>query len=65
LAERDTLTKEYMSDYERFADVFNYFIYKGKEVIESEKLHELDPTVIALPMAMKAFLIPYKSTGMF
>jgi hypothetical protein len=38
-----------MSDYERFADVFNYFIYEGKEVIESEKLHELDPTVIALP----------------
>jgi hypothetical protein len=38
-----------MSDYERFADVFNYFIYEGKEVIESGKLHELDPTVIALP----------------
>jgi hypothetical protein len=49
LAEKDTLTKEYMSDYERFADVFNYFIYEGKEVIESGKLHELDPTVIALP----------------
>jgi hypothetical protein len=38
-----------MSDYERFADVFNYFLYQGKQVIESERLHELDPTVIALP----------------
>jgi hypothetical protein len=38
-----------MSDYERFADVFNYFLYEGKQVIESEKLHELDPTMIRLP----------------
>jgi hypothetical protein len=49
LAEKDAKTKEYMSNYERFADVFNYFIYEGKQVIESEKLHELDPTVISLP----------------
>jgi hypothetical protein len=49
MAEKDAKTKEYMSDNERFADVFNYYIYDGEQVIDAKKLHELDTTVISLP----------------
>jgi hypothetical protein len=45
----DQLTNEYMSDNERFADVFNYFIYDGRQVIDAEKLHEMDTTNLTLP----------------
>jgi hypothetical protein len=49
VAEIDAHTKEYMSDRERFADVFNYYIYHGRQVIDPDKLHEMDTTEIALP----------------
>ena len=29
----DQLTNEYMSDKARFADVFNYFVYDGRQVL--------------------------------
>ena len=45
----DAITNEYMSDNERFADVFNFFLYKGKQVIDPAKLREMDRTAIALP----------------
>ncbi len=49
MADKDAKTKEYMSDNERFADIFNYFIYDGEQVIDSANLYELDTTVISLP----------------
>ena len=45
----DTLTNEYMSDNERFADVFNFFLYDGEQVIDPTRLKELDRTAVALP----------------
>lgn len=45
----DTITKEYLSDTSIFADVFNYYIYNGEQVICGEQLEECDPTAIALP----------------
>lgn len=38
----DTITKKYMSDNKKFADVFNYFIYGGKQVITPDNLVEKD-----------------------
>ena len=53
---KDAVTKKYMSDSKRFADVFNYYVYGGKQVIKSENLTEMDPTEIAiLPMLKKVF----------
>ena len=37
----DQLTNEYMSDKARFADVFNYFVYDGRQVLIPEHLQEL------------------------
>ena len=42
----DVVTKEYMQNNAVFADAFNYFIYGGKQVIQPEKLHEMDPEEI-------------------
>jgi hypothetical protein len=42
-----------MEDRVRFADLFNYFIYDGVQVIEAEQLHEMDTTAIALPYGQK------------
>ena len=45
----DAVTKEYVSRCEIFADIFNQFLYDGKQVIVPEKLKERDTTEIALP----------------
>ncbi len=41
---KDNVTKEYMKDNRRFADVFNSFVYEGDQVIKPESLQEQDTT---------------------
>ena len=45
----DTEGKQYLSDNTIFADAFNYLLYDGEEVIDPDKLQELDTTSIAIP----------------
>ena len=45
----DRLTNEYMSDKARFADVFNYFVYDGRQVLIPEYLHELSTVEQVFP----------------
>lgn len=40
--EKDLLTKRFLSDNERFADLLNGIIFHGKSIIRSENLQELD-----------------------
>ena len=49
MADKDTITKEYMQDSATFADAFNFLLYGGRQVIRPEQLHPLDTTAIALP----------------
>ena len=49
MADKDTVTKDYMSDNATFADLFNFYIYDGHAVIVPEQLKPLDTTEIALP----------------
>lgn len=49
LGKIDTVTKEYMKDPVIFADVFNKFLYHGKQVINPDKLTEMDSTEIVVP----------------
>ena len=44
MGRKDTLTKEYMSQNDIFADVFNYLLYDGKPVIQPEHLVDKDST---------------------
>ena len=54
----DTITKDYVRNNDIFADIFNYYIYKGKQIIQPEQLREKDPTEIALPYGEDGAVIP-------
>lgn len=54
----DTITKDYISDTNVFADVFNYYIYGGEQVILPEQLEERDPAEIALPYGADGAVVP-------
>lgn len=41
---KDNVTKEYMKDNRRFADIFNAFVYEGAQVLKPESLQEQDTT---------------------
>lgn len=41
-----------------FADVFNYYIYGGEQIILPEQLEERDPTEIALPYGADGAVVP-------
>ena len=43
MGQKDTITKNYMSDNGRFADVFNYIIYNGEPVIRQDMLRDVSP----------------------
>jgi len=60
----DTITKDYISDTTVFADVSNYFIYDGEQVIRAEQLEERDPTEIALPYGADGAACQSRSSGM-
>ncbi|MBQ7706310.1 MAG: Rpn family recombination-promoting nuclease/putative transposase [Lachnospiraceae bacterium] len=45
----DARTHEYLSDNRRFADVINYYIYDGKQVVKPDDLHEMDASEIVFP----------------
>lgn len=45
----DIATKQYMSHRDVIADVFNFYIYDGRQVIKPEKLQKIDTADVALP----------------
>ncbi len=42
----DTATREYINDSQVFADVFNYYAFGGRKVIEPSSLEELDTSAL-------------------
>jgi len=44
----DTLTKDYMSDPQHFADACNFYLFGGRQIIQPETLTELDPAEISI-----------------
>ena len=55
MGKKNTITKDYMSVPEHFADCYNYFLFDGEQVIKAANLKPLDPTEIAI--------IPEDATG--
>ena len=43
---KDAKAKEFLSNNERFADLFNYYLFDGKQVIKPEDLEERDTTEV-------------------
>ena len=48
MGDKDNETKKFIEKNRIFADVFNYFIYDGEQVIKPDDLHQLDTTEIIL-----------------
>lgn len=48
------VTKRYMQDNARFADVCNFFLYGGQQIIKPEDLVERDVTELALPKGLNS-----------
>jgi len=58
MGKKDTVTKEYMRNPVIFADVFNQFIYQGRQVISSANLREIDTTETAVPYGTDYVAVP-------
>lgn len=54
----DTVTKDYVKNVDIFADVFNYYIYGGRQVVQPEQLIERDTVKVALPYGADGATIP-------
>ena len=54
----DTVTKDFISDANVFADAFNYYIYDGQQVILPEQLVEKDSVEIAVPYGADGAVVP-------
>ncbi len=58
MGKKDTVTKEYLRQNTIFADVFNYAIFNGKQIIQPDQLVDRDVSEIALPFGKDGALIP-------
>ena len=54
----DTITKDYVRDTSIFADIFNYYIYGGEQVIRPEQLTERDSAKLSLPYGADGAEVP-------
>ena len=54
----DIVTKDYVKNADIFSDIFNYYIYGGRQVILPEQLTERDSTKIALPYGTDGAALP-------
>lgn len=50
----DTEAKAYFSNSERFSDIFHFWVFDGKDIIQPDDLHEMDTTSIAIPFKGKS-----------
>ena len=48
MGKQNTITKDYMSVPEHFADCFNYYLFNGEQIIKPANLKSLDPTELAI-----------------
>ena len=48
MGKKNTITRDYMSVPEHFADCFNYYLFDGEQIIKSTNLQPMDPTEIAI-----------------
>ena len=58
LSDKDSITKEYMKQPDRFADLFNGFCFGGEEKLRPENLRDMDTTSIVLPYGSDGASLP-------
>ncbi len=55
---KDIVTKDYTKECDVFADAFNQYIYKGKQVIKPENLKPLDTDITGIPYGADGAGVP-------
>ena len=58
MSDKDSITKEYMKQPERFADLFNGFCFDGEEKLHPEELRDMDTASIVLPYGSDGAALP-------
>ena len=58
MGRKDALTYNYMNDNSRFADIMNFFLYAGKQVIRPESLRSLDSSMTGLRYGRESRALP-------
>ena len=53
MSKKDRAAKELMKDSRVFADVFNYYLYGGKQIIKPDDLRVLDTDQVVMHSKMK------------
>lgn len=48
MGKKDVITTSYMSKPEYFADAFNYFVFDGKQIVQSDMLNTEDPSELSI-----------------
>ena len=48
MGKKNTITREYMSVPEHFADCFNYYLFDGEQIIKAKNLQQMDPAEMAI-----------------
>ena len=65
MSDKDTIAKAFMQNPVIFADLFNFKIYGGRQVIKPENLTTLDPTSLALPFGLDGKPYPVQKCATF
>ena len=58
MGDKDSVTKEYMKQPDRFADLFNGFCYGGEQRIQPGDLRDMDTASIVLPYGSAGAVLP-------
>lgn len=58
MSRKDSITKEYIEQPDRFADLFNGFCFRGEERLHPEYLRDMDTASIALPYGADGAVLP-------
>ena len=58
MSDKDSVTKEYVKQPDRFADLFNGFCFGGEEKLHTENLRDMDTASIVLPYGSGGAALP-------
>ncbi len=61
MGKTDALTYNYMNDNTRFADIMNFYLYGGKQVIRPEDLKDMDTRMTVLPFGEDFQSVPVQT----
>ena len=58
MSDKDSITKKYIKQPDRFADLFNGFCFGGEEKLQPEKLRDMDTASVVMPYGSDGAALP-------